>query len=47
DLDTGYLWLLAKTPTVPPEVLQKFVEMSKARGFDTDSLIYVQQESAQ
>ncbi|MCS6117706.1 lipocalin [Shewanella baltica] len=45
--DTSYLWLLAKTPTVPPEVLQKFVEMSKARGFDTDSLIYVQQESAQ
>lgn len=45
--DTDYLWLLAKTPTVPPEVLQKFVEMSKARGFDTDSLIYVQQESAQ
>lgn len=44
--DTDYLWLLAKTPTVPPEVLQKFVEMSKARGFDTDSLIYVQQESA-
>ncbi|MGI2126304.1 lipocalin family protein [Shewanella oncorhynchi] len=44
--DTGYLWLLAKTPNVPPEVLQKFVEMSKARGFDTDNLIYVQQESA-
>ncbi|MGI2204770.1 lipocalin family protein [Shewanella oncorhynchi] len=44
--DTDYLWLLAKTPTVPPEVLQNFVEMSKARGFDTDNLIYVQQESA-
>lgn len=44
--DTGYLWLLAKTPTVPPEVLQKFVEMSKARGFNIDNLIYVQQESA-
>lgn len=44
--DTDYLWLLAKTPAVPPEVLQKFVEMSKARGFDTDNLIYVQQESA-
>ncbi|MGI1945972.1 lipocalin family protein [Shewanella glacialipiscicola] len=42
--DTDYLWLLAKTPTVPPEVLQKFVEMSKARGFNTDDLIYVQQK---
>ena len=42
--DTDYLWLLARTPTVPPEVLQKFVEMSKARGFNTDDLIYVQQK---
>ncbi|GIU04638.1 lipocalin [Shewanella morhuae] len=42
--DTDYLWLLAKTPTVPAEVLNKFVEMSKARGFNTDDLIYVQQK---
>lgn len=42
--DTDYLWLLARTPTVPAEVLQKFVEMSKARGFNTDDLIYVQQK---
>lgn len=41
--DTGYLWLLAKTPTVAPEVIQKFIEMAKERGFDIDSLIYVQQ----
>ena len=42
--DTDYLWLLARTPTVPAEVLQKFVDMSKARGFNTDDLIYVQQK---
>ena len=42
--DTGYLWLLAKTPTVAPEVIEKFVAMSKARGFDTENLIYVQQQ---
>ena len=42
--DTDYLWLLARTPTVPAEVLQKFVDMSKVRGFNTDDLIYVQQK---
>ncbi|MDR6963503.1 lipocalin family protein [Shewanella putrefaciens] len=42
--DTGYLWLLAKTPTVAPEVIEKFVAMSKARGFDTENVIYVQQQ---
>lgn len=45
--DTGYLWLLAKTPTVAPEVIEKFVAMSKARGFDTENLIYVEQKSAE
>ena len=41
--NTKYLWLLSRTPSVEPELIEKFVEMSKARGFDTDSLIYVQQ----
>lgn len=41
--NTDYLWLLARTPTVAPEVLAQFVEMSKARGFDTDKLIFVRQ----
>ncbi|MCL1088559.1 lipocalin family protein [Shewanella profunda] len=45
--DTGYLWLLAKTPTVSPEVIQQFIKMAKAKGFDTDSLIYVEQKSAE
>lgn len=39
---TKYLWLLSRSPSVKPEVLDKFIEMSKARGFDTASLIYVQ-----
>ena len=41
--NTKYLWLLSRTPFVSPEVIAKFIEMSKARGFDTDSLIYVEQ----
>ena len=40
---TKYLWLLARTPSVGPEVIEKFVQMSKARGFDTDGLIFLQQ----
>lgn len=43
--DTDYLWLLARTPTVSPEVIKQFVDMAKARGFDTDSLIYVEQQA--
>lgn len=40
---TKYLWLLARTPSVEPTIIDKFIEMSKARGFDMESLIYVQQ----
>ncbi len=36
-----YLWLLSRTPTVSPEIIEKFVIMSKERGFKTDDLIYV------
>jgi apolipoprotein D and lipocalin family protein len=39
---TKYLWLLSRTPSVGKEVIEKFIEMSKSRGFDTDSLIFVQ-----
>jgi len=45
--DTSYLWLLSRTPTVAPEVLDKFISMSKERGFDTQEIILVDQEGAQ
>ncbi len=41
--NTDYLWLLARTPSVGPEVMEKFIKMSAERGFDTSSLIYVEQ----
>ena len=41
--NTNYLWLLARTPSVPQSVLDKFMSMSKARGFDTESIILVNQ----
>lgn len=42
--DTKYLWLLSRTPSVESAVIDKFVEMANARGFDTESLIYVDQD---
>ncbi|EPZ7321221.1 lipocalin family protein [Vibrio mimicus] len=42
--NTEYLWLLSRTPTVERGILDKFIEMSKERGFDTNRLIYVQQQ---
>jgi len=41
--NTKYLWLLSRTPSVSPDVIEKFIAMSKARGFDTEHLIYVKQ----
>ena len=41
---TKYLWLLSRSPTVVSEVMDKFIRMSKERGFDTDKLIYVRQK---
>jgi apolipoprotein D and lipocalin family protein len=42
--DKDYLWLLARTPTVKPEVIGKFISMSKSSGFDTSALIFVNQQ---
>lgn len=44
--DTSYLWLLARTPNVEPEIVDKFVAKSKSMGFDTDKLIYVKHDEA-
>lgn len=41
--DTSYLWLLARTPAVSNEILQRFIEVAAERGFDTDALILVDQ----
>lgn len=41
--NTDYLWLLSRTPTVDPKVLEKFKKMSQKRGFNTDNLILVKQ----
>jgi apolipoprotein D and lipocalin family protein len=38
---TEYLWLLSRTPTVSPDVIQRFTTMARERGFDTSQLIFV------
>jgi apolipoprotein D and lipocalin family protein len=42
--DKSYLWLLSRTPEVDVELIERFVERSKALGFATDDLIYVEQD---
>jgi len=39
----SYLWLLARTPTVSQDIIDRFIFRSKELGFDTDKLIYVEQ----
>ena len=45
--DTSYLWLLARSPTLAPDVIERFVSKAKALGFDTDGLIFVQHDQAE
>ena len=44
--NTSYLWLLSKTPTVSEDVKERFVEKSKELGFDTNALIFTEQDLA-
>ncbi len=39
--NTSYLWLLARSPDVSKNVIDQFINKSRALGFDTDSLIFV------
>lgn len=38
-----YLWLMARTPEVSDSVLEDFKETARAKGFDLDELIIVDQ----
>lgn len=39
--NNDYLWLLAREPQVEQSVVDKFLSMSKDRGFDTEQIIFV------
>lgn len=40
--DLSYLWLLARTPELKPEIIERFRAVSKKLGFDMDKLILVE-----
>ncbi len=42
--DRSYLWLLARTPAVPKELIARFINTSRALGFATRNLIFVEHE---
>lgn len=41
-----YLWLLARTPTVPDAVITRFERLAREAGFDLGELIYPTQPAA-
>jgi apolipoprotein D and lipocalin family protein len=42
--DTSYLWLLSRSPSVSDDVLERFMTQVSELGFDTESLIFVEQD---
>jgi apolipoprotein D and lipocalin family protein len=39
--DRSYLWILSRTPTPPPEVVERLVAKAAKLGYATESLVYV------
>lgn len=42
--DKSYLWILARSPRLPEETKQLLTTRAATLGFDTDKLIYLQQD---
>lgn len=40
----SYLWLLARTPEIDPELRDKLLQKASAAGFDVNELIFVDQQ---
>jgi apolipoprotein D and lipocalin family protein len=40
----SYLWLLSRTPTISDEVKEKLLAKARLAGFNTDSLVFVDQK---
>lgn len=39
-----YLWILSRTPTLPRPTLEHILQLARQRGYDTDMLLFVEQE---
>ncbi|MCP4864449.1 MAG: lipocalin [Alteromonas sp.] len=44
--DKTYLWILARTPELPQDVLDSLLGKAKALGFDTSKLIWVEHKDS-
>jgi len=42
--DLSYLWLLARKPEVEPALMERFLRMAEARGFDLGQLVRVKHD---
>jgi len=40
----SYLWILAREPRLPQDTLRSLIKIAKDDGFDTDALIFVDQD---
>ena len=38
-----YLWILSRTPSLPESTIEHILAIARARGYDTDNLIWVRQ----
>lgn len=45
--DTDYLWILSRSPVLDKAVLDQLLTQAKTYGFDTEALIFVNQEKNQ
>lgn len=43
--DTGYLWILSRTPVLEQTIIEQLISKAKSYGFDTDKLIFVSRET--
>ena len=41
--DSGYLWILSRTPTIDLSIKNSILAEARRRGYDTDKLIWVEQ----
>jgi apolipoprotein D and lipocalin family protein len=42
--DRDYLWLLSRTPTMPEEVKDDYLQRARVLGYDTSALIWVEHD---
>ena len=41
--DTRYLWLLSREPAMPAAVRERYLEMARGLGYDTERLVWTKQ----